>query len=392
MENLGSGRVIVGPGGLRPQAVVLVLALPAAALLRVLAFRFPDVVESVYSRGLYPWVAGTLGAISGLAPVPLAEVLAPPIVLGSVWAVVRRARRAPSGPRRKRRVLARLALLSWGAAGVLAWLFLLVWGLNYARPPLQQRLALDVAGIDAAEVLALGRRLGAEAREVRAGIAPRAGEAPAGEPAPLQLPYTFAELDAELDRALLRLDLPGDRLGRSPAPAKPLLSSSLFAHLGISGIYLPFTAEPSVNRLVPDPSLPVVIAHEKAHQRGITDEGEANLVGVLACLAADDPHARYAGLLDASARLIGAAGVYLPDEAGKAWSVLGPGAIADLRAIRDFWESYRGAATEVAGRVNDAYLRSNRVPGGIESYGRVVQLLVGAERRGLIARPAAGHD
>lgn len=387
-ENLESGRAIVGPRGRRLQAASLLLPLPAAVLFRSLAFRFPGVVEATYAAGVYPKIAATLGLASGLWQRSLAELLAPVLSLAVVWLLVRAARRTSPGAGRTRRAALRVVLTAWGLLGAVAWAFLLLWGLNYARPPLSHRLALDLEGIDATEVLDLGRRLGARAAALRAET-PTAGGA---VDEPLHLALSFDELDAELDRALRRLRLPGDRMGAEPAPAKPLLSSPLFAYLGISGIYVPFTAEPSVNRLVPDASLPVVVAHEKAHQHGITDEGEANLVGVLACLAARSPQVRYAGYLDAAARLIAAAGVYLPDEARRAWTDLGPGPLADLRAIRDFWDSYRGVATRVAGRVNDAYLRSNRVPGGLQSYGHVVRLLVGADRRGLLARAAAAAE
>jgi len=165
-------------------------------------------------------------------------------------------------------------------------------------------------------------------------------------------------------------------------PAKELLASPLLSRLGISGIFIPFTGEPSINTQQPDASLPVVVAHEKAHQRGITDEGEASLAGVMACLVAEDPYLRYAAHLEIAGRLIGAIARVQPEEAAAAWERLGAGPRADLAAIREFWERHRGAATRVARGVNDAYLRSNRVPGGVRSYGRVADMLVALDRAG----------
>lgn len=369
---------IVGPGHGRWQATfwLALAALPAAWLARTVAFAMPGVVESLYSRGLYPWITRSAGLLSAQIPISLAELLILPLTLGVLVILLFTWRRA-TGSRLRR--AGSLLLAVWGAAGALAWLFLGLWGFHYARPSLAQRLDLDLAGIESGEVLGLGTELGAEARRLRSEL--RVADDVA--PAPLPPHLDFAALDRSLERAFLELGLPGDRLGRSPVPAKPLLSSELFSWLGISGIYVPFTAEPSVNARVPPPTLPTTIAHEKAHQRGVTDEGEANLVGLLAALASDEPYIRYSAHLDASARLIAAASRYLPeDERAAAWGVLVPGPLADLRAVAAYWRAYEGPAREAATRMNDAYLRSNRVPGGVESYDRVTRLLVGAARAG----------
>lgn len=359
------------------QAVAL-LALPAGVLFQAAAFRSPELVERVYARGLYPWVVGALGALQRPLPFALAEALAVALVVVAVAVIVRLVRAWPG--------LGAVGLGVWAAAGAALWAFLLSWGLNYARPPLWQRMDLDLAAIEAPEVLRLGRAMATRAAALRGQLEAEIGAEPL--PAPAPLPLSFGALDRQLDAALVRLRLPGDELGPSPSPAKPLAASWILAHLGISGIYLPITAEPAINRLVPDPALPPVLAHEKAHQRGITDEGEANLVAVLACLQADDAYIRYTGALDAAARLIGSTARYLPrEQVAEAWSELGPGPLADLRAISEFWRSYQGPATEMAGRVNDAYLRGNRVPGGVQSYQTVVRLLVGADRAGLLFEP-----
>jgi hypothetical protein len=151
----------------------------------------------------------------------------------------------------------------------------------------------------------------------------------------------------------------------------------------LSGIFIPFTGEPSMNRLLPDVSIPTVVAHEKAHQRGITEEGEANFVAFLACSGAEKHlYLRYTAYLFAAMHLIGSASSYAPEEAKSAWEDLGPGPRQDLKALREFWQRYQGPMTEFADRVNDAYLRSQRVEEGVESYGRVSRLLVALDRKG----------
>ncbi len=349
------------------------LLLPAAVAGRWLAFQFPGVTERWYGAWVYPVVGRALGALTGWMPFSVAEAVVLLMAIAAVWFGVRRfrARRRAGWADWSPWPAVRGA---WYGAGLVLSAFLVLWGLNYARPPLSQRMGLDDTGVEAEEVLELGRLAAGRAAMLFA-------ELGQSSTAPTTLPLSFESLNETIDASINRLALPGDRLA-SGAPAKRLWGSVLLSYLGISGIFIPFTGEPSVNRMVLDASLPLVVAHEKAHQRGIANEGEANLVAVMACAAADEAYVRYAAWLYVGSRAIGAAFRYLPDEARDAWDQLGPGRRLDLAAEREFWARYRGPASQVATRVNDAYLKSNRVPGGVQSYGQVVRLLVGAQRAG----------
>ena len=358
-----------------PRVLVALSLLPIGLVLRGLAFAAPGLVEALFAERWYPLVAGALGAINRLLPVPVAEVgavLGLLLAAGVIWRWWQRGRRAG---RRPLESLAASALALWAVAGAVLLLFLFAWGFHYARAPLRDRLMLDLAEIEADEVLVLAQRFVDETNSAYDALG-------ANPESPTVMVAEVTHLDALLDAAYQGLDLPGDAIRFTTSPAKGLISSALFARLGISGIFIPFTGEPLFNQGVPDVSLPVAIAHEKAHHRGITDEGEANLAAVLACLSTEDPYLRYAAALYSSSALLGSANRYAPDRVQEIASAWGPGPRRDLAAIREFWDRYRGPTMRAAGRVNDAYLRSNRVEGGVQSYGRVVSMLVGLERAG----------
>ena len=264
-----------------------------------------------------------------------------------------------------------VALGALSGAGYVLLAFSLLWGLNYRRPPLGTRLGIPSGGT-AADLVATARWLARES----ARLAP-AG--PAGRPT--RLPYRRRDLDARIEAAYTptaagRLVLEG-RLG----PAKPVLLSEVLSRLGLSGIYSPFTGEPNYNRLLPAAELPFAIAHEKAHQRGVAPENEANFAAFLALHAADDPYLRYAGFLNALAYVLGPVARTDPVAYQEIAGLIEGRPAADLEAMRVFWRRYRGPAQRVSRRVNDLYLRANRVPGGIRSYGAVTDLLVGWHRR-----------
>ena len=267
-------------------------------------------------------------------------------------------------------------LWSWRAAGVFGAMFLVLWGFNYARPSLADRAGLSAGTVDAKAVLSAGERAAETASSLF--------DTFDNEQTPTVLPFTFDQLNQKLDEAFERLSLPGDGVDFRPTPAKPLASSTLFSYLGISGIFIPFTGEPSVNMLQPDVALPIVVAHEKAHQRGVTHEGEANFAAFLACADESSPvYFRYAAYLFATRYLLTEASFYLPQsEVDQAWTRLGDGPTADVRAIHEFWHRYEGPVSMAVSHVNDRYLRAMRVPGGVQSYGTVVELLMALDESG----------
>ena len=352
-----------------------ILLLPAASLSFWIARAFPETTETLYANTIYPAIARGFAAMNPFA-FSLAEPLALAGMVLSLWGLYRY---ATHGSRRVLRVLFAL----WASAGILASVFLLLWGYNYARPSLEARMGLEApedATIDARSVLDAGRRAAIRTTAVFAALDTAE--------TPTTLPFRLDELGHILDDAYERLRLPGDVVRFSPTPAKPLRSSVLFSYLGISGIFVPFTGEPSVNALQPDVSLPLVVAHEKAHQRGITNEGEANFAAFLVCAQESSPlYLRYAAYLFATRYLLSEASFYLPaEEVRAAGEQLGEGPRADVRAIREFWRRYEGPAATVATSVNDRYLRTMQVPGGVESYGTVVRLLMALEREGELIR------
>jgi hypothetical protein len=163
------------------------------------------------------------------------------------------------------------------------------------------------------------------------------------------------------------------------APPKRVVLSIGLSYLGLSGIFMPFTAEANVNVDLPDSQLPFTACHELAHQGGIAPEDEANFVAYAACV--QHPHAdlRYSGALNAALYALGALAQSDPQSARRQgqWS---PAVRRDLAALTEWNERYRGPAERVSRAVNDAYLKTQGEAEGVRSYGRMVDLLI-LERR-----------
>ena len=350
--------------------------------------QFPWLVERVYAQGIGAWIALGLSWLTAWYPYSMGELImlaaysAVPIGLIVVCVqCLRRRRQWGNG-------LARYGLWFLTIAHVLAVVFYGAWGLNYMRADVFARQGWErlATGDDAPEAVA---ELAALCEELvaatNAAYIAAMGSEDAGEPSTPSL--SLREMDAEIERALDRM---ADAQGMPPGfkgrrgPFKPWLGSWVFTKLGIGGMYFPWTGEAQINMLPPWSGRPHTIAHEKAHQRCITSEAEANFVGFLGCIYSDDPYVQYSGFLFAQRQLLGTLARADGDLAREIAQKRVPGITRDLEAVRDFWDQHRGPAQTASRAFNDAYLRVNRVEGGVQSYGMSAELLV------LLAREQGG--
>ncbi len=361
------------------RAVAGATLLAASLLAQACARSFPREVEALFSEGLYPRLGGLLGHAAGLLPFSLSEGL----VLASV---VFLAGTAARGVGRVLRGHARLpAVLATGAANLTLWaglgygLFVLLWGLNYARPPLSSLAGLPVAPASARQLAELAVHLVDATNRERVGLP----ETAQGE---LRIDGGFRSVARRVALGYASASARFPLLSGAPAPPKPVFLSGLLSRAGITGIYFPFTGEPNVNTTVPDVELPFSAAHEVAHQRGFAREDEANYVGYLACRLHPDRDFRYAGLLAASHYALSALHVVDPAAASEMLARRSPAVLRDEAALWAWTLRYRGRASEVGRRVNDAYLKTQGQAEGVRSYGRMVDLLL-AERRRDAAEP-----
>lgn len=365
----------------RSRWIVAKRALWALAALLMLA-PFPEVVERVY----VPWVGrpltGCLAALTGVFPWSLAEWvegLALVVLVGFIGRAALQVRRGHRSPRQA------IALACPPLVASILWVvvvFYASWGLNYARAPAYERLGWESVQLDELEDPDELRELVLTISELtRETYVEIHGSEDAGEPT---APPSYLELHEAIEQgymnAAAQMALSGS-YGREFPPPKPLISSWLFTRLGISGFYFPFTGEANFNHMPPAWNQPMTLAHEKAHQRGVASEDEANFFGFLACLHSEDPHVRYAALMFAERQLLYPLFFQDPEAAIAIYKSSLPGMQRDRQASRAFWLGHDSAWTEVGGALNHAYLRINRVEGGTRSYSMSGRLIVSLNRR-----------
>ncbi len=163
--------------------------------------------------------------------------------------------------------------------------------------------------------------------------------------------------------------------GPYPYP-KPMITSFWLSIQQLCGIYSPFTIEANYNRCMPYYNIPHTICHELSHLKGYMREDEANFIGYLACISSDSAYFRYSGYLTGWVYAGNALAQADMEGYEALYKKLAPEAAADLHYNNTFWSQYDGAAAEAASQINDTYLKAHSQSDGIQSYGRMVDLML----------------
>lgn len=338
--------------------------LTSGFVFQTLAAFNPWLIERFYSRTIYPRVIGVISVVSGMVRISVGEIIT--ICFVSVLMMVLLAFCVGLVRRRNGRrswILQWVRCGTWVAAGSL-WLFLFTFGLNYQRPLLFELLGYEQRKVEPLELERLGSSL-VESVNLTYLEAHEGGRtAPDSEAVVKLLNESYGSIHE------LGLLPQGDF-----APPKAVYASEILTRLGISGIYFPLTAEPNFNADIPDFQMPFAIAHEMAHQRGIARESEANFVAYVVCVNSRDPFVRYAGYRNGLGVLSELYRVE-PEKAKELVKQLGPGYREDSRRAAAFWAKASGPAGALSHRVNDLYLRANRVKAGVADYSNSTTLII----------------
>ena len=339
----------------------LIAALAALLVLYLLSlcnFAAADWISTVVGGA----VRAVLGAVSSLIPFSLAEFF---LLLLPLWIflVVRHFRRMPKNASHLRLVLFRALSVLF----CVLFLFFATLGVGYRTTPLEKRLGLSEEQVTV-ELLRETSRILTEKVNLLA------EEVTYGEDGFSQTPLSFSELTESLNAAFRNVGNTAPFLAQFYSKPKPLLVSEPFSYTNITGVYSFFTGEANINVNYPDYTVPFTVAHEMAHQRGISREDEANFVAFLVCAASEEAYIRYSGYLNLLEYVNNALARSDGEVFAEAWGMLSPRVQEEIRAFNVFYQRYQNTVVkDVFEAVNDAYLKGNGTQGTV-SYSMVARL------------------
>lgn len=362
---------------LKLKRIWILLLLPAALLSLLAASRSEEIAEHVFARGIFVGLSWVMSHITGLLPFSLMELgilLLPPLALFLlVFFIVRMIRHKEDRGFR----LAKAFLNVGCVLSVVVFLLVMGCSINYYRYPVSTYLELTVEPATKEELYGLVVKLAQETGEVRAQL-----EEYENADGVYALSMSKKQLGQEAVAAFHRLGEQYDIFaGYYPQP-KRIYFSRVMSRTELTGIFCPFTMEANVNIDIPDYSIGSTMCHELAHLKGFIREDEANYISYLACQASENLQLRYSGLMEAL--ILSGNALYRKDADlyYEARAYYSDGVSRDLRANSEYWEEFRDKpVSNTAQKLNDAYLKANHQEDGVQSYGRMVDLLLAQYRK-----------
>ena len=337
----------------------------AALLLRYLASEAPQYVEQFYSRGVFLGVRWLFDWSFAWLPFPSLLVFYSIVIIYVIKFF--KTLLTKQIPFRKRLITSGRGLLNF--AGFMIFSFMILWGFNYARPNFSQQIGLT---IEKPDTLALRQEL-----EIAANEAINVRKILENDPLSKNgFSDDFEDKmrsDVSIFLEKYHFKARGRLRGRAISP------DGLLFRFGISGIYMPFTGESSIDNALHPLEKPFTMAHELAHGYGWTEEATANFVAYLACINSADNDTRYSGFINYY-RYVASNYRRINPEAYKAFrATLPEGFRHDLEAINQRLLTYpTWFSTD---KINDIFLKSQGVTEGVASYSRIVVLVYSWRKR-----------
>lgn len=264
-----------------------------------------------------------------------------------------------AGPGVLRRLLGAAVGVTVAVSAVYLW-FLASWGLNYRRAPLRTRLDISRERVTPEAVQALAARTVAALNRLHA-------EAWAqGWPDWRDVP---ALLTPSMPAAAAALGL------TPPQPGTPRVSilQPYFRWASIEGMTDPFLLDVLVNGDLLPMERPAMVAHEWGHLAGLAHEAEASYFGWRVCQTGD-ARTQYSAWLFVYGYVMNSISV---EARRPLMASLGEGPRRDLRAMAERSARAVPVVRDAAWLAYDRYLKSNRVPEGVQSYDDVLVLILG---------------
>ncbi len=332
----------------------------------------PNVIEAYYSRTLFPFIRVLIDYTSALLPFPV-------ILLFIVFVVFRLVNGLNTLWKNKSWSIWEkvgngiLGLLSF--LGGITFFFLLLWGFNYGRVPIEDQLDLDLKALTYEE-------LEGELNKMTRILESTRSKIPGSTLAALGEENSPADLETNL-RALVENTM--ESLGypiTGRVQARILRPAGVLLRISTSGFYFPWTGESHVDSGLHPIQLPSVLAHELVHGYGITDEGTCNFIAYLACSSSKDPFIRYAGQFGYWRYLRGSLNRFDQEAFALYQENLAPELTADIDAVRKQMDLFPDILPKVRNLTYETYLKAQGISEGIKNYRRIVLLVYAFERKG----------
>ena len=178
---------------------------------------------------------------------------------------------------------------------------------------------------------------------------------------------SFKEIVEEVKKSYVIID-GNDYYHAHFGNAKEMASSALFREFQITGVDYSPLAEANINILNTKSDIPLTIAHELAHTKGVMREDDANKLAFYICLNSDHPYLRYSAYCSYFYQLEAmTTSYYLTDEEKQTLHPIDSALYKTRRYVYDYWKKH-DLLGDMADFFNNLYIKASGVEEGTNSY------------------------
>ncbi len=349
----------------RIKIILAVSIFPQIVLVKWLGSH-PEWIETYYSQGFYPYISRFLRLLFGWVPFSVGDIFYTLLGFAALRYLYLHGKTIWRKPRQ--------FLVELGIVLSLAYfIFHLFWGMNYYRLPLQERLGIQQE-YTVNDLVAFTDYLVQKANQSQLHITKDSEVA-------VQLPYNRREIFQKAITGYDQIERNYPAFGYQQPSLKKSIYSLALTYMGYGGYLNPFTGEAQVNGKIPTVRYPTVSSHEIGHQIGYSSESATNFIGFWITSRSNDPYFKYVAYSHALAYCLSDLKAKDPDNFNLLWPKVNPGIKKNYEEISRFWQRYENPTEPIFKSIFNAYLKANNQADGIQSYNRVVGLLINFHKR-----------
>ena len=326
----------------------------------------PQQIETWYSQKVFLFIRKAFDLFNSILPFALIYILLPILLFWLIRSVRKLLKKKISGFHK----MVHFLYSTIAVGGVVVFLYMLLFGFNYGRQPIETHLELELDGLIAEQVNEEFELATALLIQANAELEPAYKDSVASMTQTSAFTKTLVE---ELNDILEQFDYPH----QARPNMRYLQPKGVLLRFGTSGVYLPFTGEPHADSGLHPLQIAFTSSHELAHAHGFGDEGTCNFLAYVATINSNDAFIRYAGHYRywryvARQRFRGG-----PDSYIAFVETLPQSIQQDLEDVRAEMQKYPDFLPRtMRDATYNAYLRGQGITEGMENYNRVVVLVV----------------
>ena len=351
--------------------ILPILLVVQIIIVKTLAF-FPETIEKYYSNGFYPIISKGLRLTFGSLSFSFGDVIYGVLIFLFVkWIIKNFFKRNRSqtslGQFWKANGLKVLSILS-----IFYFFFHLLWGMNYYRIPLHEKLNINKE-YELVDLETLTEKMIQKSNELQVRITSDKNSAVIN-------PYTEKEIFEMAQNGYHKLPKDLKEFDYKNKSIKQSLFSMPLSYMGFGGYLNPFTNEAQVNYLKPKYTTHFTTCHEMAHQTGIGSESECNFIGYLAAINNSDDYFQYAAYTTAVRYCFRNLEQIEEGKSKSYLEKLNKGVLKNFNENEVFWKEYETPINTFFEYFYDNFLKANQQKDGLESYSKFIGLLIGYEK------------